>query len=193
MKNKIIFFIAGYLALFSSIYFHELGHSIAYHQYGCKENIFDMHTPAYFIFSTPDPIDSLKVSSLNKYALFVIDIAGISVNIFFGVSLFFLLHFKSFTVLFQFYFYMFCLTNLLQAMSYLTINNIFTVSDMLNVLSYNSALQIPLFLLGLLLLFLVYKLIKRSPAYWQKNMVIYSFAFVVITSVVRVIYTFLNP
>ncbi|WP_438317062.1 hypothetical protein [Sporosarcina sp. FA9] len=80
----LLYFIIGYVALYSAIWLHEVGHGLMYAKYGCKNNPFNVHVPLYLFFSTPNPIDEDKAKkTLGHQQLYYVGIAGIVVNLLF--------------------------------------------------------------------------------------------------------------
>jgi Zn-dependent protease len=84
----VLYFIIGYIALYLTIWLHEVGHSFMYKKYGCKENAFKVTVPFYLFFSTPAPVDINKLQFLTKNQDFNISITGMVINFFIGIPLY---------------------------------------------------------------------------------------------------------
>ncbi len=159
----------GYIALYFTIWVHEIGHAYMYKRYGCKDNILKVTVPFYLFFSTPAPIDVDKLQTLSKRQRFNISIAGIVVNLSIGIPIFAVLNYLkcSSSNIFHLFIYLLGVFNLLEAATYLTVNNIFLASDMEDIAQYNKKLRLPCFLLGSLAILLLTLIIVRGPKEWQ--------------------------
>ncbi|SES44492.1 hypothetical protein [Psychrobacillus sp. OK032] len=168
-----LYFIVGYCALYLVIWLHEVGHGIVYAKYKCKDNPFKVHVPFYLFFSTPQPVDEKKAQTLNSKQYFNIGIAGIIVNLLFGIPVSFLILTIEFNnSILIFFFYSFALFHLVKAASYLTISNIFLASDMITVQNYKPKLRIPLFLIGIFIVVLIIFMLIKSPDSWRLGYII---------------------
>jgi len=155
------------------IWLHEVGHGVVFAKYKCKDNPFKVHVPFYLFFSTPQPVDEKKAQTLNSKEYFNVGIAGIIVNLLFGIPISFLLLTMEFnhSILF-FFFYSFALFHLVEAASYLTISNVFLASDMVTVQNYKPKLRIPFFLIGIFLVVLIIFMLFKSPDSWKLGYII---------------------
>jgi len=168
------YLILGYLALYLVIWSHEVAHAVMYNRYGCKENPFVVHVPLYLLFSTPAPVDEKKAQTLGAKENYYIGIAGVLLNLAFGVPLFFVLAFSrfSFSNLLYYFAQLFTIFHLLEATTYLVINNIFLSGDMTAIEEYNPRLRLTYFVLGLVSLSMLALLIQTSPREWIAGIVI---------------------
>ena len=163
-----LYFIVGYGALYVVIWLHEVGHALVYSKYNCKKYPFKVHVPFYLFFSTPQPINIKKAKYLTNKQNFYVGIAGIMMNLFFGVPLaLFLLNTDFQPSLILFFIYSFTLFHLVEAATYLTISNLFLSSDIVSVQRYKPILRIPLFIIGLGVITLVIIMVIKSPAEWR--------------------------
>lgn len=168
-----LYFVVGYCALYLVIWLHEVGHGIAYAKYKCKDNLFKVHVPFYLFFSTPQPVDVNKARALNNKQYFNVGMAGIIMNLLFGVPIALVLLNIGFNhSLLVFFFYSFALFHLVEAASYLTISNVFLSSDMITVQNYNPKLRIPLFLIGIFIIVLITFMLIKSPDSWTLGYII---------------------
>ena len=168
-----LYFIIGYCALYLVIWLHEVGHGVVYAKYKCKDNPFKVHVPFYLFFSTPQPVDEKKAQTLNSKEYFNVGIAGIIVNLLFGIPISFLLLTMEFNhSILSFFFYSFALFHLVEAASYLTISNVFLASDMVTVQNYKPKLRIPFFLIGIILVVLIIFMLFKSPDSWKLGYII---------------------
>lgn len=152
----LIYFLVGYIALYSVFWLHEVGHGIMFAKYKCKDNPFKVHVPLHLFFSTPKPYDEEKTTTLSDKQIYYIGIGGIAVNLLFGIPISIILMLIDFeNTLFYFFLFAFALFHLVEAASYLVISNIFLSSDMLLVQQYNPKLRIPFFIIGLLIVGLI--------------------------------------
>ena len=163
-----LYFLVGYGALYVVIWLHEVGHALVYSLYHCKENPFNVHVPFYLFFSTPQPVNIEKAKYLTSKQDFHVGIAGIMMNLFFGLPLsVLLLNTDIQTSLFLFFIYSFTLFHLVEAATYLTISNLFLSSDIVSVQRYKPILRIPLFIIGLGMIALIIIMVIKSPAVWK--------------------------
>lgn len=198
MKSKIMknlfktftYIFLAYAAMYSTIWLHELGHSLAYYYFDCKDDIMNLHVPVHFANANPYPVNETKVATLDTWQHFYISLAGIIINLVLALGTWFLLQTKVKKYLLVYFFIiMFLLSNLLEAATYLTIGNICLLGDMLGVQNYNPMLRIPLFILGLLLVYSMIALIITAPKTWQRGMTIFSVVAAVSMSGLRLLFT----
>jgi len=191
-KAIIIFAILTYLALFSTIWLHEIGHALVYFFYDCKENL-SVTVPLYFANASPNPLIHERVGNLNANQIFQVSIAGIVVNIIFGlfsmlIVLIYKFHWNRFVL---FFISIFGLTHFLEASSYLTICNIIPLSDMIGIINYNKKIQLPLLFIGILIVLLMMYYIMKTRKEWRKFFVIYSIITFFIMGGLRLFFTLL--
>ncbi len=189
----LIYLVLIYLALYIVIWLHEAGHGLVLYRYKCKENPFQVHVPFSIFFSTPAPYNLEKEDILSKTQQYHIGMAGIAVNLLFGVPLavYLLLADRGFSSL-SFFLFAFTIFHLLEAASYLVINNIFLSGDMVSVQKYKPWLRIPYFGIGLLTLYITVLLVINSPEEWRPLFVIASVSMIICTAVGRVIFNIMN-
>ncbi|MBD8521266.1 hypothetical protein [Lysinibacillus fusiformis] len=167
------YILIGYVALYSVIWLHEVGHGIMYAKYKCKENPFKVHVPFYLFFSTPKPVDVDQAKTLSVKQIYNVGIGGIVVNLLFGIPIFIFLLLVDFeNTLLMYFIFSFALFHLVEAASYMVISNIFLSSDMVLVQQYNPKLRIPIFILGLLIVGLIIYMIIICPESWRLGYVI---------------------
>lgn len=184
----------AYGAMYAAIWLHELGHSFAYYYFDCKENVLHLYVPIYFANANPYPINETKATSLEAWQQFYISLAGITVNLLSAIFtwlLMILISFKYFRFLY-FFLLFFLLSNLLEAATYLTISNIYPLSDIIGVQQYSPLSRIPLFFLGLLLVFSISSLIANAPHSWQGVMTIFSIISALAMGGLRLLFTIIN-
>lgn len=168
-----IYLLIGYLALYSVIWLHEVGHGIMYAKYKCKENPFKVHVPLYLFFSTPRPVDEKKANMLSPKQDYHVSIVGILVNLLFGVPIAIVLLLMNFDYnLLVFFLFSFALFHLVEAASYLVISNIFLSGDMESVIQYNPKLRIPFFIIGLFIVGLIIFMLINCPENWRLGFII---------------------
>lgn len=166
-----------YFALYSTIWLHEIGHASMFYYYGCKENIFDVNVPIFLANSNPYPVISDFVNKLSSLQNFNISMAGIWLNIILGIwSLIFFRYSirNNYNKWILFFIISFSLTNFAEASSYLTLSNIIPLSDIIGVQQYNPIIRIPLFILGLFLLYVIIKVISNTDRKWIMTLYIYT-------------------
>ena len=164
----LLYSLVGYSALYLVIWLHEVGHGLVYSKYNCKENPFNVHVPFYLFFSTPQPVNIENAKSLTKRQKFHIGMAGIAVNLFLGVPIALILLNTDFQAsLLLFFIYSFALFHLVEAVTYLTISNLFLSSDMVTVQQYKPKLRIPLFIIGLVISALIIMMVIESQIEWR--------------------------
>lgn len=185
--------IIGYLTLYIVIWLHEVGHAFCYWKYGAKKNPLNVSVTPYIFFSTPLPVDLEKEKIMTEKQRFNTAIAGIIVNLVFGVisiviiSLFGVKDNLIFLALFYF-----GTLHLSEAISYLTISNIFLASDMEMIAKYNSKLRIPCFLIGAVAFVGLLYLISKSADEWRLYIIIFNIIIMICMGLGRVIFTYMN-
>ena len=164
----LLYSLVGYGALYLVIWLHEVGHGLVYSKYNCKDNPFNVHVPLYLFFSTPQPVNIENAQLLTEKQHFHVGMAGIVVNLFLGVPVALLLLIAEFQVsLLLFFIYSVTLFHLVEAVTYLTISNLFLSSDMVTVQQYKPKLRIPLFIIGVMIAILIIMLVIESPTEWK--------------------------
>ena len=184
------FLILAYLALYWTIYFHELGHSYVYKKYGCKKEFFMKVTvPWTLLFSSPLPIDEEKSKRLTDKQNLNIAMAGVLVNLVFALfTAIPLLFIKITTEVNIMFLYLICIFNLAQASSYLFINNIFLASDMKIIANINPKLRILGLIIGLITSVGLVYFITLAPMEFSILTIISTVVIVICMSLGRVIY-----
>jgi len=181
--------------MYSTIWLHELGHATVYHHFGCKENVLDVTVPFHFGNANPYPIDWEVAKSLTLKQDFYVSIAGVVVNIVLGLlSWLMLFNFgkKMRSNWLGFFVTSFAVAHFAEACSYLTLSNVYATSDMIGVQAYDSAVQIPLFLVGLILVYILIFLIKNAPMEWRRGLIMYALISILMMSGLRFYFTYLN-
>lgn len=186
----LLYSLVGYGALYLVIWLHEVGHGLVYSKYNCKENPFNVHVPFYLFFSTPQPVNIENAQSLTKKQDFHVGMAGIVVNLFFGVPIALILLNTDFQAsLLLFFIYSFALFHLVEAVTYLTISNLFLSSDMVTVQQYKPKLRIPLFIIGVVITALIIMMVIESPIEWRIPYIVSIFTTVACMGLGRFIFT----
>ncbi len=186
----LIYLLIGYIALYSVIWLHEVGHGIMYTRYKCKTNPFKVHVPFYLFFSTPRPVDETKAKTLSLKQIYHVGIGGIVVNLLFGIPLSIILLLIDFQSTLLYYFlFSFALFHLVEAATYMVISNIFLSSDMILVQQYNPKLRIPFFIIGLFIIGLIIYMLNNSPESWKLGYVISIGVMTLSMSLGRVVFT----
>ena len=164
----LIYCLVGYGALYLVIWLHEVGHGLVYSKYDCKDNPFNVHVPFYLFFSTPQPVKIENVQLLSKKQHFHVGMAGIIMNLSCGVPVALLLLSAEFQASLLFFFiYSVTLFHLVEAVTYLTVSNLFLSSDMITVQQYKPKLRIPLFIIGVMIIVIIIMLVTESPTKWR--------------------------
>ena len=185
-----LYFLVGYGALYVVIWLHEVGHALIYSKYNCKENPFNVHVPFYLFFSTPQPVNIEKAKYLTSKQDFHVGIAGIMMNLYFGLPLaVWLLNTDFQPSLFLFFIYSFTLFHLVEATTYLTISNLFLSSDIVSVHRYKPILRIPLFIIGLGIIALIIMMVIKSPETWRVTYMVSIFIMVSCMALGRFLFT----
>jgi hypothetical protein len=84
--------------------------------------------------------------------------------------------------------YLFVLFNFIEAASYTVINNIYVVGDILEVQNFKPKYRIPLFILGVVIIYIIINLIISSPTVWRFGLIIISVVLAFLMSSLRVIF-----
>ena len=168
--NTIILVAIGYISLLSVIWLHEFGHALVYTAYGCKKNPFQVSVRPYVFFSTPLPVDLEKESRLSYKKKYHVGIAGILVNLIIGLPLYFIV-LKSDLFRFEnylaYFIYFFVLFHLVEAMTYMVLNNIIVASDMKAIEDYKPIIRIPTFFIGIVILAFILDIYSMCPAQYK--------------------------
>ncbi len=169
------YILLAYAALYSTVWLHELGHSLVYYYFDCKSDLLHLHVPAHFANANPYPINEMRAAALENWQQFYISIAGIGMNVVLALGTWLLSQIPLGTHrLLHFFGSFFLLSNLVEVATYLTISNIYPTGDLFEVHRYNPALYLPLLFLGLLLVYAIVALVATSPRPWQRSMIIFS-------------------
>lgn len=188
------YIIIGYISLYFVIWLHEVGHAIMYKKYGCKKNAFKVSVPFYFAFATPNPIDLNELRKINSRQNFYVGIAGIVVNLIFGTVGFMMIKGIRFNPnsLFYFFIYSFTIFHFVEAATYMVINNIYVASDIVSVQNYKPLYRLPLFLLGLVVIFMIINLLINGEENWKTGLIIATIVTACMMGVLRIIFSILN-
>ncbi len=152
-----------YLALYCAIWLHELGHALFYYGYGCKPELFSLHVPFYFAGASPGQIDQSCLDSLTRYQIIWASMGGILENILAAALIYLVLtRLKKYSwiVLFGNFF---ILSDLTEAASYLILNNIIPMGDLVPVVQYFPVLRILLGISGIGILIVIIRFIRSFP------------------------------
>ncbi len=125
--------VALYVALYLTIWMHEVGHAVAYWKFGCKASPWKVRVPIYLFGSTPAPVNEDCASHLGSRQQVIVAVSGVAVNCLFGIPvLVALLLVGSLPAIPVLYvsLYGFAFAHLLEAGSYLVVNTLFLGSDM---------------------------------------------------------------
>jgi hypothetical protein len=168
--NVIILFVIGYFSLLLVIWLHEFGHALAYTIYGCKKNPFHVSVHPYIFFSTPLPVDLKKESKLSNKKKYHIGIAGILMNLIISLPLYFFV-IKSDLFMIEsylsYFIYFFVLFHLVEAMTYMILNNIVVASDIKAIEEYKPSIRIPVFFAGLIILVFILDMYSMCPVQYK--------------------------
>jgi len=192
LKHILIYILLGYAALYATIWLHELGHAIVFHHYDCKENVYDFKVPFHFGNANPYPINWEKAKSLSLKQDFYVSIAGVVVNIVLGLLswlVLFVFGQKMRSRWLKFFITTFAIAHFSEACSYLTVSNVYAVSDMIGVQAYDSAIQIPLFFVGLILVYILIFMIKNAPVDWRRGLTTFTLISVLMMGGLRLFFT----
>ena len=152
----------AYSALYSAIWLHELGHALVFQAYGCNEYLLVVVVPWHFANANPGPLDPDCLNALSTESLFLGGMGGIMMNILLAISTYFFWKQTAAGPLRQWLLF-FGISHLLEVATYLTISNILPMSDMISVQEYEPLLRIPLFLAGVLMIWLIIRWIRQAP------------------------------
>lgn len=122
-------------ALYPTIYFHELAHSVSAYLLGCKADWWTTETSPFLYRSFGGPIDYTCLEAQGKRSLAIVDGAGVAMNILLlGVGTA-LARFSSFRP-WKAFFLSFAAANFVEASSYLVVNTAILRSDMIAVVNF---------------------------------------------------------
>jgi hypothetical protein len=168
-----------YCALYSTIWLHEFGHAIFYYSYGCKLELFQLHVPFYFAAASPGQIEQTCYNLLSSYQHIWASMGGIIMNLVLALGMYVvLLKYKNYSKIILFANF-FILSNLIEAASYLTLNNIRPMGDITEIAQYFPLFRIPLALIGTGLIFIIIRFIQNIQKPLRFGMVVFFIATVV--------------
>ena len=171
--------IIAYCALYIVIWLHELGHALFYFHYGCKLKLFQLNVPFYFAGANPGLISQNCYTQLYRYQHVWASMGGIIANLILAFVMYFILpklkDYPKVTI----FAIVFILSNLIEASSYLTLNNIHPMGDITTVAEYFPLMRIPLGLVGVVLILVIIRFLKIIPKPLRKAMIIFCIATVV--------------
>ena len=184
--------IISYFALYLVILLHELGHSFFYWKFGCKENWIKVTVKPYLFFSTPALVDENKADLLKDKDDLIISYAGITVNLIVALLAVVLNYFySSNNVYVNLFISQFISLNLVEAITYLVIGNIYLVSDMENVARINSKLRSINFVIGLAITIFYLKYLFTLQGSILSVVIISNLLVILCMGLGRIIFTYL--
>lgn len=184
--------IISYFALYLVILLHEWGHSFFYWKFGCKENWIKVTVKPYLFFSTPAPVDGNKADLLKDKDDLIISYAGITVNLIVALLAVVLNYFySSNNVYVNLFISQFISLNLVEAITYLVIGNIYLVSDMKNIARINSKLRSINFVIGLVITILYLKYLFTLQGSILSVVIISNLLVILCMGLGRIIFTYL--
>jgi hypothetical protein len=163
----------AYAATYATIWLHELGHALVFRFYGCKPHWWDLHVPFHFGAASPEPLDASCVAAMSPFSLFLAAMGGIAVNLLLATAGYGVLRRLAADGWSAWFFSVWVLANLTEAVSYLTLSNIKPLGDMIAVQEYCPALRLPLGLLGLGLTFCLIQFLHSRPRVWRTGLIIF--------------------
>ncbi len=195
-----------YVALYLAIWMHEVGHALAYWKFGCKRNPWKVKVPFYLLRSTPAPVAEACANRLSALQQLVVAVSGVVVNCLFGIlALWVVLLVDSLAAipLLYVFLYFFSLSHLLEAGSYLVVNNLFLGSDMALIVAHAPKSRWPVFALAsLTLLPATALLVREAPrigyalfgtealaSTWRLGVALLSVLIIMTMGVARVLYS----
>ncbi|MCB0649065.1 MAG: hypothetical protein KDC49_20485 [Saprospiraceae bacterium] len=185
--KSLLYAAISYGAVYCTIWFHELGHAMVYWFYGCKSNLFDLHVPFHFGGSNPYPIIEACADQMSKAATIWSSLNGMVFNVLMIFAGTYLLK-KTLGPLLSWFIIVLVCTNYLEIISYLTLCNVIPMGDIAYIHAYLPALQVVLFLLGILALIYFLKFIRVSPQGFKKAASIFSLATFSVMILLRLVF-----
>lgn len=149
-----------YFALYSTIWLHELGHALFYYGYGCKSELLSLHVPFYFAGASPGQIDQKCLDSLTRCQNIWASMGGILENILAAALIYLILNRLKRYLHIVLFGHFFILSNLTEAASYLTLNNIWPMGDLVPVGQYFPLFRISLGISGIGIILLIIRFIQ---------------------------------
>lgn len=179
----------AYSALYSAIWLHELGHALVFQAYGCNERLLDVVVPWHFGNANPGPLVQDCVDGLAPESRFLGGMGGMMVNILMACFSWFIWKTNR-TGIFSQWLLFFGISHLLEVATYLTISNILPLSDMISVQEYEPLLRIPLFLAGLLMIWLISRWIILTPVHMRITLAWFSICTALSMGGLRLVFTY---
>ena len=193
MLRWIIYLLLGYVALFTAVWLHEIGHSFIEYKFGCKDNWIHVQVKPYIFFSTPGPVDIDKYQAMTPLKRALSAYGGIIANLFWSIiSGVIIIAIKPDNIYLFFFLWMFMTLNLSEIVSYLLIGNIYLVSDMATVANEYPKLRIPNFILGLVLTVVYVFILVRIPSIFQLIIIIWNVITIVSMCGGRIVFSCLH-
>ena len=187
---KIISYIAiAYIALFATIWFHELGHALVYWWYGCKSHLFDLHVPFHFGGANPYPVLAPCVDLMSMTGTLWASLNGMVFNVLLIIIGTQMVQRVRHSFLHWFLLVLVC-SSYIEIISYLTVCNVIPMGDMAYIHAQIPSLQVVLFLMGVYAAILLVKFIQSSPQQFRKSTSIYSISTFSSMVIMRIIFLF---
>lgn len=193
IKNS-FYILLGYLALYTTIWLHELGHSLVYYLHQCKENLFQLDVPFHFANANPGQVDVSCAEAMSTTSQVLAGMGGILINLMIGIPGSLALRKWAIPKHRYVYFFLlfFVLAHLSEACSYMTISNIIPLSDILSLETHVPLMRIPLFLGGIWVAYIMYGLIRESDTSLRQGMIWFSGISMVAMGGLRLLFTLIH-
>lgn len=191
--KTILSIITGYIALYTVIWMHEVGHAFFYQLFGCKKCFLHVSVKPYLFFSTPSPVDEYKADRISPHQDLIISYAGIGVNLAAALVTGCLLWKhgpkQSLPGLFLL---QFLTLHLAEAVSYLLIGNLYPVSDMKNISDIVPQLRFVNLFAGILICIPYIIILMRIPNDFLAIVLFYNVFTILCMGIGRIVFTKLS-
>ena len=188
---KYLFFIViGYIALYLTVWLHEVGHSIWDCLFGVKKGWLKVNVKPYIFFSTPGELDIEAWNNLNSRQYVLIAYGGIIANAIWAVITGIIIKVVPISNLYiNMALWLFMSLHISEIFSYLFIGSIYVVSDMAIIAQIMPKLRIVNICVGFLLTVLYIFLLVNVPGDFQVFIVIWNVITVVSMCSGRIIFS----
>lgn len=189
--HTVLYILVGYLAMYTAVWLHELGHSVVFYFHQCKEHLFELSVPLHFANANPGQVDMACVNRMPSEMQVLAGMGGILINLLIGIPGSTWIRRASFEKrpIVYFFFLFFVLAHLTEAFSYMTLSNIIPLSDIQSLEAYAPWLRIPVFVAGIWVGYKILELFKEAESSLRRAMIWYTTFSMLAMGGLRLFYT----
>ncbi len=186
----VVYFVIGYVVLYSVVWLHEVGHALWYRKHDLKKDWWNVQVKPYIFFSTPGGVNIDAWEKLKPLQHVLNAYGGLMANYLFamvsGVIIFVIGEGNEFL---RIALWLFMTLHIGEIVSYLFVGSIFLVSDMELVNQYMPKMRIPNLILGAALTVMYVYILTLVPSEFRGFVAIWNIVTVMSMCVGRIIFT----